>query len=146
MEELNILRQFIEQGRYDEALLFIDELEEMSKEDKLNKIFSYVLVLLIHLIKKAAEQRTTRSWEVSISHAVHQIRRTNTRRKSGGVYAQREELAEILEEAFDLALKKASLEVFGGKLDDLELATKINRVGIIQEALQLMSAGGVESR
>ena len=35
MEELSVLRQYIEQGRYGDALLFIDELEEMSKEEKL---------------------------------------------------------------------------------------------------------------
>jgi len=40
---------------------------EMSKDDKLNKIFSFsIMILIIHLIKQQAEKRTTRSWEVSI--------------------------------------------------------------------------------
>jgi CRISPR/Cas system CSM-associated protein Csm2 small subunit len=135
MEELSVLRQYIEQGRYSDALLFIDELEEMSKEDKLNKIFSYALILLIHLIKKHAEQRTTRSWDFSIDHAVLQIKRTNRRRKAGGVYASPEELKEVLEEAFDLALKKAALEAFEGGLDEAELAQKVDKKAIVEEAL-----------
>jgi len=135
MEELSVLRQYIEQGRYGDALLFIDELEEMSKEDKLNKIFSYALILLIHLIKKHAEQRTTRSWDFSIAHAVLQIKRTNLRRKAGGFYATQEELKEVLEEAFDLALKKAALEVFEGSLDETELAGKLDKTAIIKEAM-----------
>ena len=135
MEELSVLRQYIEQGRYHDALLFIDELEEMSKEDKLNKIFNYALILLIHLIKKHAEQRTTRSWDFSIAHAVLQIKRTNLRRKAGGFYASPEELQEILAEAFDLALKKAALEVFEGGLDETELAGKIDKAAIIKEAM-----------
>jgi len=135
MEELSVLRQYIEQGRYSDALLFIDELEEMSKEDKLNKIFSYALILLIHLIKKQAEQRTTRSWDFSIDHAVLQIKRTNRRRKAGGVYASPQELKEVLEEAFELALKKAALEVFEGGLDETELAQKLDKIVIVEEAL-----------
>ena len=138
MEELSVLRQYIEQGRYSDALLFIDELEEMSKEDKLNKIFSYALILLIHLIKKQAEKKTTRSWDFSIAHAVLQIKRTNLRRKAGGFYASPEELTEILDEAFNLALKKAALEVFEGRLDENELAGKLDKTAIINEALDLM--------
>jgi Domain of unknown function DUF29 len=135
MEELSVLRQYIEQGRYNDALLFIDELEEMSKEDKLNKIFSYALILLIHLINKHAEQHTTRSWDFSIAFAVLQIKRTNLRRKSGGFYASPKELHEILEEAFNLALKKASLEVFEGSLGEAELAGKVDKAAIIKEAM-----------
>jgi hypothetical protein len=139
MEELSVLRQYIEQGRYGDALLFIDELEEMSKEDKLNKMFSYALILLIQLIKKNAEQRTTRSWDFSIAHAVLQIKRTNLRRKAGGFYANPEELHEILEEAFNLALKKAALEVFEGGLEEAELAGKVDKAAIIQEAMAELS-------
>ncbi len=66
MEELTMLRQYIEGHNYQEALLLIEEMEEMSKEDKLNKIYSYGVILLLHLIKQAAEKRTTRSWDFSI--------------------------------------------------------------------------------
>jgi hypothetical protein len=86
MEELLQLRDHIEHGRYGAALHLIDELEEMSRDDKIHKIQSYLQVLLIHLIERHAEQRTTRPWEVSVRNAVDAIRRTNKRRKSGGDY------------------------------------------------------------
>ena len=57
MEELWELRKNIEEQRYPEALLLIGELEEMSKDDKLNKIYSYAVILLLHLIKQKAEHR-----------------------------------------------------------------------------------------
>jgi hypothetical protein len=139
MEELNILREFIEQGKYNDALLYIDELEEMSKEDKLNKIYSYAEVLLIHLIKKQALGKTTRSWEVSIAHALKRIQRTNRRRKAGGGYAQPHELAEILADAFDLAVQRAALELRKRKLTEQEVRALINQEAILQEALHLIS-------
>ena len=46
---------------------------EMSKDDKLNKIFSFGIILLLHLIKQRAEKRTTRFWDTSIFNAVQQI-------------------------------------------------------------------------
>lgn len=66
MNELLELRAHIEQGRYAEALALIGEMEEMSRDDKINKIEGFLHILLVHLIKQYAEQRSTRSWEVSI--------------------------------------------------------------------------------
>ena len=86
MEELLQLRTYIEQGRYADALKLIGEMEEMSKDDKINKIVSFMEILLLHLIKQAAEKRTTRSWNVSINNCLRQIARINKRRRSGGHY------------------------------------------------------------
>src|SRR5437870_4524575 len=66
MDELAELRTLLAEGRIEEALLLVDELDEMSREDKINKISSYMRILLIHLIKQHGEQRSTRSWEVSV--------------------------------------------------------------------------------
>ena len=52
MEELLELRELVVAGNLKAALSLIDELEEMSKEDKINKIYSYCVVLLVHLIKQ----------------------------------------------------------------------------------------------
>jgi pentatricopeptide repeat protein len=41
MEELFELKHYMEQGRYAEALTLIGEMEEMSRDDKMNKIESY---------------------------------------------------------------------------------------------------------
>ncbi len=139
MEELITLRKYIEERDYIKALELVGELEEMSKEDKLNKIYSYVVILLVHLIKQQAEQRTTRSWDVSIDNSVREIKRTNRRRKSGGYYASKEELIETIDEAFEAAIKRASLEVFEGRHDGDELAQMINIAKVKQAALDLIN-------
>jgi len=42
MEELFQLRSHIEQGYYEKALTLIKEMEEMSRDDKINKIESFL--------------------------------------------------------------------------------------------------------
>jgi Domain of unknown function DUF29 len=138
MEELLLLRQLIEEKQYDKALEIVDELEEMSREDKLNKIYSYAVILLLHLIKQETEKRSTRSWEFSIYNASKEIRRVNKRRKSGGCYANEEELKEILNDAFDTAIKKAALEALEGIYTDNELKEKIEEEQIKIKALSLI--------
>ncbi|MBN3870639.1 MAG: DUF29 family protein [Nostoc sp.] len=138
MEELLLLRQLIEEKQYEKALEVVDELEEMSREDKLNKIYSYAVILLLHLIKQEAEKRSTRSWEFSIYNASKEIKRVNKRRKSGGCYANEEELKEILTDAFDTALKKAALEALEGIYTDNELKEKIEEGQIKSKALSLI--------
>jgi flagellar hook-length control protein FliK len=138
MEELLLLRELIEQKEYDRALEVVNELEEMSREDKLGKIYSYAVILLIHLIKQDAEKRSTRSWEFSIYNSSKEIKRVNKRKKSGGFYASEEELQEILTDAFDTALKKAALEAFEGIYTDIELKEKIEEDKIKLKALSLI--------
>lgn len=86
MEELLELRELLQQGKVDEALLLVDELEDMSLSDKINKIDSYGVILLVHLIKQQAEKRSTRSWEISIENAAREISKLNKCRKAGGYY------------------------------------------------------------
>lgn len=114
MEELFELQAYIEQGRYAEALQLVEEMEEMAKDDKINKIYSFTVIMLLHLIKKHAEKRTTRSWEYSIWNASRQIRRVNKRRKSGGFYLSEQEMCEVIAEAYPDASKRAALEAFEG--------------------------------
>ncbi|CCQ56062.1 protein of unknown function DUF29 [Crocosphaera watsonii WH 0003] len=70
MEELFTLKELLLSGNVTDALVLVEELTEMSKDDKLNKIFSFGKILLLHLIKQAAEKRKTRSWDLSIANAV----------------------------------------------------------------------------
>ena len=97
----------------------------MSKEDKLNKIYSYAVILLLHLIKQSAEKRSTRSWEFYIYNSTKEIKRVNKRRKSGEYYANEEELKEIIADAFDTAIKRSALEAFEGQYSEKELSKKI---------------------
>jgi ABC-type transporter Mla MlaB component len=138
MEELLELRQLLEQGNIPEALLLVDELEEMSLSDKINKIDSYGVILLIHLIKQQAEKRSTRSWEISLENAVREINKINQRRKSGGYYVNSTELRDILQQGYLIALKRASLEAFEGRYEAEELAAMLNETEILTQALQLI--------
>ena len=98
MEELDELRQAIEAGDYDQALAILDELDAMSRDDKITKTMSYMRVLLVPLIKQVAEQRSTRSWEDSITESLDRIIMLNKRRKAGGYYLDDATLAEALAE------------------------------------------------
>jgi hypothetical protein len=138
MDELLELRRYIEQQRYTEALDLITEMEEMSREDKINKIYSFAEILLLHIIKQDAEQRTTRSWDLTIRNVLRQIARVNNRRKSGGTYLDAAELREIITEVYQPALERASLETFEGRYDDQELGQKVNRAAIEEKALSLL--------
>lgn len=138
MEELIKLRQSITVGNYHEALKIIDELEEMSVEDKLNKIYSYMVILLLHLIKQQAEKKTTRSWKNSILNSVEQINRVNLRRKSGGCYASDEVLQEIIDDAFPRALRDAAMEAFGGEYEEADLQNMIDITSIKEKAMNLL--------
>ncbi|MEH1872937.1 DUF29 family protein [Nostoc sp.] len=138
MEELLELRQFLEQGKIHEALLLVDELEEMSLSDKINKIDSYGVILLIHLIQQKAEKRSTRSWDVSIENTVREINKINKRRKSGDFYLNQAELIDILEQGYQVALKRAALEAFEGRYEAQELAAIVNQQETLAEALKLI--------
>lgn len=132
------LKELLQRGKVAEALVLVAELEEMSKSDKLNKIFSYGIILLLHLIKKVAENRTTKSWETSIFNSVKQIQRTNKRHKAKGTYLTEEELVETLEDAYESGLKSAALEAFEGIYEVEEIAKMVNRDDIMKMAIGLI--------
>ena len=139
MEELLELRKSINSGNYKKALEIVDELEAMSKEDKLEKIYNYAIILLLHLIKQEAEKRTTKSWDVSIKNSVERINRINKRRKTGGYYAQKQELQEIINDAATSALRNASLEAFEGSHSEQELLEIIDLDSIKTQALEMLN-------
>ena len=141
MDEILELRQCIQEQRYDAALLLITEMEEMAKDDKLNKIYSYAIILLLHCIKEKAEHRTTRSWNISVRNTVENIRRVNTRRNAGGTYCTLSDLEQTLESAYNQALRYASAEAFGGLYSPKELGTMVNRGAVILEALHFLEHG-----
>ncbi|NJL44684.1 MAG: DUF29 domain-containing protein [Leptolyngbyaceae cyanobacterium SM2_3_12] len=138
MEELLELRELLLADRVADALILVEEMTEMSKDDKLNKIFSFGVIVLLHLIKQAAEQRSTRSWETSVFSAVKQIQRTNQRRKAGGTYLTVEELRETLEDAYGSALRQAALETFEGRYEAAELAQRVEQNAVIDQAIALI--------
>jgi hypothetical protein len=139
MEELLELKTLLTEGNVAEALMLVEEMTEMSKDDKINKISSYAKILLLHLIKRQAEKRSTRSWDLSIANSVDEIRKTNRRRKSGGTYLSAEELREALTDSYPIALARAALEAFEGRYSSEELAQMVDDDRLIVDALNLLS-------
>ena len=140
MEELIALRELLQKGNVSNALLMIDEMEEMSKKDILNKIRSYGIILLLHLIKQKAENRTTRSWDVSIHNLVLEIQDLNSRLYSKGNYLSDQELRESLESGFRQAINQASLEVNEGQYDARELQGIVDKQQICDRAMTAISS------
>ena len=138
MEELLMLKDLLLRGDVPAALAVVEELEEMSRKDIIKTIRSYAVILLLHLIKQQAENRTTRSWEVSIRNCVREIQRENKRRKAGGNYLNSEELLETLEEAYLNAIDEASLEVEEGRYLPEKLEQIVNREDILDRAMALI--------
>lgn len=138
MEELLMLKDLLLKGDVPAALAIVEELEEMSRKDIIKTIRSYAVILLLHLIKQQAENRSTRSWEVSIRNCVREIQRENKRRKTGGNYLNSEELLETLEEAYLNAIDEASLEVQEGRYLPEELEQIVNREDILDRAMTLI--------
>ena len=139
MEELETLRRYIESGDLNGALAVLDEMEAMSKEDKINRVRSYLVVLLMHLIKESIEQRTTRSWQNSIRLALHQIEHHNKRRKAGGYYVAAEDMPQLVAEAMETAIIAASTEVLNGTLSPEEVEARIDRGALVTQALLSLS-------
>ena len=139
MEEILTLKELLLKGDIPGSLAIVEELEEMGRKDIVKTIRSYAIVLLIHLIKRQVEKRTTRSWDVSIRNSIREIQRENKRRKAGGYYLNYEELMETLEDAYLNAIDQASLEVSEGIYEPQELEKLANREELLNQAFQLIT-------
>ncbi|WP_026787864.1 DUF29 family protein [Planktothrix rubescens] len=138
MEEILTLKELLLKGDIPGSLAVVEELEEMGRKDIVKTIRSYAIVLLIHLIKRQVEKRTTRSWDVSIQNAIFEIRDENKRPRSQSYYLSPEELEEVLEVAYKQAINKASLEVSEGIYEAKELEKLANKEEILNQAMELI--------
>src|SRR5215510_10710859 len=112
MEELDELRRYIELGDTTAALALLDEMDEMSKDDKIQKTASLM------------------------RHALRQIAAVNIRRKAGGWYVSEEELRTLLDGVYESALDWASLEAHEGIYSASELAALHERSQLLAEAFE----------
>ena len=138
MEELLMLKDLLLKGDVPAALAVVEELEEMSRDDKISTIGSYAIILLLHMIKQQVENRSTASWEVSIRNSIRAIQKKNKRRKAGGYYLTLEELRIALEEAYPDAIDRASLEVEEGRYLPEELEQIVNREDLLDRAMMIL--------
>ena len=77
MEEILQLKDYLLRQEYERAFAIVEELEAMVRQDKINNLESFLVILLIHLIKIQVEQRVTRSWRNSISNSLLAIQKRN---------------------------------------------------------------------
>jgi Domain of unknown function DUF29 len=126
-QELVDLRASILEGRYEDALGIIDELEGMSKQAIIRNIESFLVRLIIHLIKNQIEQRLTNSWATSISDSIRQIKKLNLKDNKTCYYINADEWQPILEENIEAAIRPASLEVLNGQLKPKQLSERLDR-------------------
>ena len=139
--ELELLKEYLQKGDIASAIELVDELDDTSKAASINKISSYMAVVLAHLVKQNVEKRTTNSWDVSIQTELYQI---NKERISRGtkkpLLATDKDLASEIEGAYNIAVKTASLEALGGSLHYKELAKIVDKTTVLKQALDLIKS------
>ncbi|MCP2728140.1 DUF29 family protein [Limnofasciculus baicalensis] len=138
-QELVELRSSILEGRYDDALAILDELDGMSKKSILLNIQSFLSRLLIHLIKNQVEQRLTNSWAASISDSIRKIQNLNLKENKKSYYINIDEWDSLLEDEFDAAIDAASVEVMGGNSTPFQLLDMVNKTEVILTAKKLLN-------
>jgi hypothetical protein len=139
IQELIDLKQSILQGRYDDALAIVDEWELMSKEQILQKIESFLVRLLVHLIKNQVEGRLTNSWAASIRDSVLKIQRLNLKANKTSYYIDIDEWDGDLENAFKDAIFEASVEVKNGVYKPNQLYEIADKVWVLDAAKRLIT-------
>lgn len=133
-QEFLDLRSSILEGRYDDALAIVDELEGMSKQAIIRNIESFIERLMIHLIKNQIEQRLTNSWANSICDSIRQIKKLNLKDNKTSYYINGEEWQPLLEENLEAAIRPASLEVLNGQLKPKQLSARLDKEQLIEFA------------
>jgi Domain of unknown function DUF29 len=137
-QELIDLRNSILEGRYEDALVICEELEWMSKKGILINIESFLIRIMIHLIKNQVEQRLTNSWAASISESIKRIQKLNIKENKTSYYLNIGEWQPILEEALADAIRPASAEVMNGYYSPFQLGEMVDKNQIILIAKQLL--------
>ncbi|MBN3922105.1 DUF29 family protein [Nostoc sp. NMS4] len=139
-QELIDLRTCIQEGRYADALVIVDELEGMSKQAILRNIQAYLRILLIHLIKNQLEQRLTGSWAASIRNSIREIKNLNIKDNRKSYYINLDEWNNLIEEeVIEDAIADASDEVMNGVYNQFQLSEMVDRNQIIETALKFLA-------
>ncbi|OKH28732.1 DUF29 family protein [Chroogloeocystis siderophila] len=138
MEELLELKELLIQKDFEGAYALVEDLEEMGKKGVARNIRSYAKVLLLQLIKQQVEQRTTKSWDISIRNSIREIKDLNTRPSSKGTYLNNEQLREVIAGAIDSAIDQASIEAAEGIYEARQIEQKIARNELVKRAIALI--------
>lgn len=138
-QELLDLKQAIANQDLSRAMAIVNDLEAMSREDKIQKIQSHLAVLLLHLLKMQLEQRLTNAWRASVLNALLQIKRTNRMGNKKTPYIQSEDWQEAIAEVMPEVYVIAATEVLGGVLDDAQVEELANQQKLFSCAISLLN-------
>lgn len=136
--ELVELREAIRQGRISEALYIVDELDDMGRRAIIRNIESYLVVLLMHLIKSQAQKKLTRSWMKSLRNSILEIASLNLQDNKKAYYIHQASWGEHLEYAYQRAFFEAADEVDGG-IDSKALAVRVDKAEVLRIAEHLLN-------
>ena len=138
MEEILELKECLLNQEYERAYTIVEELETMGRQDKINNLESFLVILLIHLIKIQVEKRVTRSSRNSIINILLAIKKRNKLGKKSYYIKIKEWHEHILNCQFE-AILKAAKEVFEG-IDYQELEELINLDRLLIVSNELLAA------
>ncbi|MEM1172090.1 MAG: DUF29 family protein [Cyanobacteria bacterium P01_H01_bin.35] len=137
-QELTDLRKSILEGRYQDALEILDELDGMSRKEIIRKIESYLIRMLIHLIKNQVEERLTNSWAASIRGSIREIKKLNLQDNKTAYYIKADEWNLTINRVIEDAISDASVEVFNGVYSPFQLIEMVDRDLVMETALKLL--------
>ncbi|PPS43554.1 DUF29 family protein [Chroococcidiopsis sp. TS-821] len=140
MEELLELKELLIHKDFEGAFALVEDLEEMGKKGIARNVRSYAKVLLLHLIEQQVEQRTTKSWDISIRNSIREIKDLNTRPSGKGTYLNNKELYDAIAGVVDSA-DQASIEAAEGIYEARQIEQKIDRSEVIERAIALIQEG-----
>lgn len=135
MEEILELKDCLLNQQYDRALAIVEDLEAMGRQDKINNLESFLVILLIHLIKIQVEGRITKSWKASISNSLLAIQKRNRLGKKSH-YIKEDNWAEHIFNCQFEAVLGAAKEVFEGMdYQELEKLVDFERLMTVSNEL-----------
>jgi hypothetical protein len=137
MEEILELKQSLLLGNIDKALCIVEELEEVGRKSIIENLESFLVVLLIHLIKNQVEQRLTSSWQKSILNSLVAIQKKNKLGKKAN-YIYQDEWLEYIESNYPSALLNSSYEILG-RIDYQELKMIVDREKLFNITTRLVN-------
>ncbi|MEL6928723.1 MAG: DUF29 family protein [Cyanobacteria bacterium J06600_6] len=136
MLEILEIKKHLLAGELESALQIVEDLEEIGRQSEIRNLESFLVILLIHLIKIQVEKRLTKSWKSSILNSLLAIQKRNKLgKKAHYIYPQ--DWQEYLADNFNAAVISASSEVLGG-IDYAELKVKCDRTALLNFSNSLL--------
>ncbi len=138
-QELFQLRLCILEGRYQDALAIIDQLEWVGNQQILLTIENFLVRLLIHLVKNYVEEKLTNAWAAGILDSVIKIYKLNMKDNKSSFYINQNDWKIYLTDVFEDAVFAASVEVANGAYKPHQLRDILHKDQIINIAHNFLS-------